>query len=118
MNHVNLLPRHYHVNRKWKNRFRKIYNKYNQEPIYDNVDFIISSMYKETKNIQEILNEIMYDLEPEERRLFNYYYDIETMNKKNTMSEIAQLMCYSKQTCQQKMKHLKNKMKVLYNDYI
>lgn len=118
LNSIRLLPHYYYVDRKWKNKYKRIYNIYNKSPIYNDIEYIISCQNKENKNIQKILNEIMYDLEPEERRLFNYYYDIETMSKKHTISEITQLMCYSKATCQTKITKLKEKIKLLYNDYI
>lgn len=118
LNGIRLLPHYYHVDRKWKNKYKRAYNIYSKSPIYNNIELIIASQSKENKNIQGILNEIMYDLNPEERRLFNYYYDIETMSKKHTINEITQLMCYSKPTCQTKITKLKEKIKLLYKDYI
>lgn len=102
INHINRLPHNYIVSRKWKNKNKNLYNRLMEPPIYTSEnDF---EPYKKIindecsiKEIQEaILNLNIYD-----RKLFCYVYDINTLKKKRTIKEAAELMCFSTEKIRQ-----------------
>lgn len=115
MNSINRLPHRYIINRKWKNENNKMYKKLMQSPVYmSEYDCEMYNRKIEVNNIKYI-QDIILTLEPRDRQLFCYMYDIHTLNKKNTYRIVGELMCCSAETVRQDLnrikKHLISKIK-------
>lgn len=111
MNSINRLPHRYIINRKWKNENRKMYKKLMEPPVYTS-EYDCEPFNKKMKvNNIKYIQDIILTLEPRDRKLFCYMYDIHTLNKKNTYRIVGELMCCSAETVRQDLDRIKKYIK-------
>lgn len=106
---IRLLPHHYRVSKKWRNKNKEHYEKYNK-PIDRRVNWhssCISNINVDTKS--DILS-VVNDLNCDERLLFSLRYD-EKMDKKYTLKQISDFYGCSQETVRNRMKSIHDKIK-------
>ena len=107
MNSINRLPHRYIINRKWKNENKKMYKNLMQSPVYmSEYDCEMYNRKIEVNNMKYI-QDIILTLEPRDRQLFCYIYDIHTLDKKNNYRRASELMCCSVEMVRQDLNRIK-----------
>ena len=56
------------------------------------------------------IQDIILTLEPRDRQLFCYIYDIHTLDKKNSYRRVSELMCCSVEMVRQDLNRIKKKI--------
>ena len=107
MSPINRLPHRYIVNRKWKNENTQMYKKFMQSPVYTSeYENEIYNRKTEANHMQSI-QDIIFTLEPRDRQLFYYVYDIHQLDKKNNYRKASELMCCSVEMVRQDLDRIK-----------
>lgn len=108
---MRLLPHHYRVNRKWREKNNKDYNKFIR-PIERNINWDKSYLKIVDTDSKINIQHTLLELNNEERMLFSLRYDNE-MNKRYTLQQISDFYGYSKETIRKKIIKLHEKIKDL-----
>lgn len=104
---MRLLPHHYRVNKKWRQKNKYEYEK-SIRPIERNVQWARSLNTTTKTSILSTLSELNAD----ERMLFSLRYD-EHMNKKHTFKQIGEFYGYSAETARNNLIKVHEKLKDL-----
>ena len=106
---IRLLPHHYRVNRKWRNKNKEEYEKYNKQ-VDRKVNWRSSCISNIDVDIKSDILSVVNELNCDERLLFSLRYDAR-MDKKYTLKQISEFYGCSQETIRKRMKSIHDKIK-------
>ncbi len=106
---IRLLPHHYRVNRKWRNKNKEEYEKYNKQ-VDRKVNWHSSCISNIHVDIKSDILSVVNELNCDERLLFSLRYDAR-MDKKYTLKQISEFYDCSQETIRKRIKSIHDKIK-------